>query len=72
MTNDGVCLKAYVLGCEVVLFAVKVQNAIIQTKEVNKLWQAGLSSLYGDIGLELIHRSLSTTPPLVNQGLELC
>lgn len=60
------------LSSEVLFCAVKVQNAIIQAKEVHKLRQAGLSSLHQDIWLELIQRSLSWTPPLVNQGLELC
>lgn len=65
------CVKAYLLGGEVLFCAVKVQDAIIQTKEINQFRQAGLSSVYSDVWLELIQCSLSTTPPLVNQGLEL-
>lgn len=48
-----------------------MQNAVIQAKEVNQLRQAGLSSMYGDVCLELVQSSLGTAPPLVNQDLEL-
>ena len=59
------------LESEVLLCAVKVQNAVLQTEEVNKLRQAALLSLDQDVRLELTESSLSTASPLVDQGLEL-
>jgi len=57
---------------EVLLCPVKVKNAVRQTKEVDELRQAGLSSFYaGDVRLELVQGRLNTTPPLVDQGVEL-
>lgn len=59
------------LGSEVVLCAVKVQNAVIQIEQVNQLGQAGFSSINRDFWLQFIQRSLSTMPPLINQCLEM-
>lgn len=61
----------FFLGSKVLFRAVKVQNGVIQTEEVNERRQAGLSSLDGDVWHQLVQCSLSTAPPLVNQGLEL-
>lgn len=39
----------FFLGSKVLFRAVKVQNGVIQTEEVNERRQAGLSSLDGDV-----------------------
>lgn len=64
--------QSILLAREVLLCTVEVQNAILQTEEIYQLGQVGLSSFNGDIWLQLIQSRLGTTPPLVNQDLELC